>query len=54
MSKQLGLITFTLSAIALGTMLVAYGHSTFATKEQVAELREMVFDIWKYHRLDKQ
>ena len=39
-------------AISLGSV-VAYAHTTFAYRDDVKELRKMVYDIWKHEGLHK-
>jgi len=33
--------------------VVVYAHTTFAEKRSVEKLTDMVFDIYKHHKLDK-
>ena len=41
----------TLIVITAGT--VAYAHSVFAEKKSVEKLTDMVWGIYKHHKLDK-
>lgn len=50
-------IQFVLTIMGLGASLVVYAHATFATKETVGSIREIlvkiderVFDIYKHYK----
>ncbi|MCH7928772.1 MAG: hypothetical protein IID03_12465 [Candidatus Dadabacteria bacterium] len=39
--------------ISIGS-ITAYAHTKFAYRDEVKELRGMVFDLWKHQGLDKK